>query len=249
MSSAEQGVREICFDTETTGFHANGEDRITEIGCIEIIDLLPTGRTFHRYVHPRRDIPEKVTQITGITLELLEENGAKDFKDVAQDFLDFIGDSQLVAHNADFDRGFINAELARNNFDVISPSRFTDTLRIAREKYPGSPASLDALCKRFDISLAARDTHGAIIDSQLLAGVYLELRGGRAHVLDFGDKAKAAQDRADQAGLRKSSAPPRPSPLAMLSSAEERSAHASFIAEMGESAFWYKYDLERESEA
>ena len=232
------GVREIVFDTETTGFHANGDDRITEIGCIEIIDLLPTGRSFHRYVHPRRSIPEKVTQITGITIELLEREGAKDFKDVAQDFLDFIGDSQLVAHNSDFDRSFINAELMRNDFDPVPPNRFTDTLRIAREKFPGSPASLDALCKRFDISLSARDTHGAIIDSQLLAAVYLELRGGRAHVLDFGEEKIA-----EQTALRPPAARQRPEPLAPLSTEAEREAHANFIGELGEKSLWAKYGV------
>jgi DNA polymerase-3 subunit epsilon len=229
------GKREIVFDTETTGFEAWGDDRITEIGAIEIIDLLPTGRSFHCYCHPRRDISERVTQITGITIKMLEGLGAKDFKDNAQDFLDFIGGDPLVAHNADFDRNFINAELERAGFDRIPAKRFTDTLKIARAKFPGSPASLDALCRRFDISLAGRDTHGAIIDSELLAAVYLELSGGRAHVMDFGGAAPAAVK------TDRPVAEQRPARLAQLSTPQEREAHTAFVSKMGHSAVWARY--------
>ena len=170
-------MREIVFDTETTGFDAKGADRITEIGCVEIVDLLPTGREFHTFLDPLRDVPDKVVQITGLTTEFLR--GKPLFKDKAQAFLDFIGDAPLIAHNAQFDMGFINEELKRAGFDPLPQSRFKDTLAMAHAAFPGSPASLDALCKRFDISLSARDKHGAIIDSQLLALVYLELSGGR----------------------------------------------------------------------
>lgn len=230
------GVREICFDTETTGFHAKGDDRITEIGCIELIDMLPTGREFHALVDPQRDIPEKVTELTGHTLANLRERGAKVFKQHGQDFLDFIGDSQLIAHNADFDRGFINAELERNGFPTVPTSRFTDTLQIAREKFPGSPASLDALCKRFGVSLSARDKHGAIIDSILLAEVYLQLKGGRMHTLGLdGDKHKTADS------ILVPVAKPRPTPLAKLSTEDERAAHKTFIESMGDEMVWNKY--------
>ena len=230
------GLREICFDTETTGFHAKGDDRITEIGCIELIDMLPTGREFHALVDPQRDIPEKVTELTGHTLANLRERGAKVFKEHAQAFLDFVGDSQLVAHNADFDRAFINAELERNKFPTIPTSRFTDTLQIAREKFPGSPASLDALCKRFGVSLSARDKHGAIIDSILLAEVYLQLKGGRMHTLGLdGDKNKIAES------ILVPVAKPRPSPLAKLSTEEEREAHKAFVESMGDDMVWNKY--------
>ena len=230
------GLREICFDTETTGFHAKGDDRITEIGCIELIDMLPTGREFHALVDPQRDIPEKVTELTGHTLANLRERGAKLFKEHAQAFLDFVGDSQLVAHNADFDRAFINAELERNGFAEIPTSRFTDTLQIAREKFPGSPASLDALCKRFGVSLSARDKHGAIIDSILLAEVYLQLRGGRMHTLGLdGDKSKSTESILVPVAKR------RPSPLAKLSTEEERTAHKEFVGSMGEEMVWNKY--------
>ena len=157
--------REIVFDTETTGFDARGLDRITEIGCVEVIDLMPTGKTFHAYINPERDVPQKVTEITGLTWEFLKDKPL--FADKAQEFLDFVGDSDLVAHNSDFDQGFINAELERARFDPIPSKRFVDTLKIARAKFPGSPASLDALCRRFDISLTSRHKHGALVDSEL----------------------------------------------------------------------------------
>lgn len=230
------GLREICFDTETTGFNARGDDRITEIGCIELIDMLPTGREFHALIDPQRDIPEKVTELTGHTLANLRERGATVFKTQAQDFLDFIGDSQLVAHNADFDRGFINAELERAGFEAIPTKRFTDTLQMAREKFPGSPASLDALCKRYGVSLASRDKHGAIIDSILLAEVYLQLKGGRMHTLGLEPDKGAGLD-----SILVPVARQRPSPLKSLSSDTERAAHKAFIESMGDEMVWNKY--------
>ena len=230
------GLREICFDTETTGFHARGDDRITEIGCIELIDMLPTGREFHALVDPQRDIPEKVTELTGHTLANLRERGAVTFKHHGQAFLDFIGDSQLIAHNADFDRGFINAELERNGFPTVPDHRFTDTLQIAREKFPGSPASLDALCKRFGVSLSARDKHGAIIDSILLAEVYLQLKGGRMHTLKLdGDKDRKVDS------VLVPIAKQRPTPLAKLSTDEERESHKAFIEGISDEMVWHKY--------
>ncbi len=234
MDGEITGHREIVFDTETTGFDAWGDDRITEVGAIELIDLLPTGRSFHTYCHPDRDISEKVTQITGITIKMLEEVGAPRFPAIAQKFLDFIGDSPLIAHNADFDRNFVNAEMERAGFERLPAKRFIDTLKIAREKFPGSPASLDALCKRFGISLAGRVNHGAVIDSELLADVYLELKGGRAHKLDFG-AAKAVEIAGRPAAAQ------RPAPLASLLSNSETAAHADFVAKLGEGAIWNKY--------
>ena len=230
------GLREICFDTETTGFHARGDDRITEIGCIELIDMLPTGREFHALVDPQRDIPEKVTELTGHTLENLRERGAKVFKQHAQGFIDFIGDSQLIAHNADFDRSFINAELDRAGFSEIPTSRFTDTLQIAREKFPGSPASLDALCKRFGVSLSSRDKHGAIIDSILLAEVYLQLKGGRMHTLGLDGETQTKVE-----SVLVPIAKQRSSPLAALSTENERIAHKAFVEKMGDETVWNKY--------
>ncbi len=234
MTAQQMGKREIVFDTETTGFDAKGADRITEIGCIEIIDLLPTGEQFHCYLDPLRDVPEKVTEITGLTTEFLQ--GKPLFKDKAQEFLDFIGDSPLIAHNADFDKGFINAELDRANFDLLPSRRFIDTLKIAREKFPGSPASLDALCKRFDISLTARSKHGAIIDSELLAAVYLELNGGRARSLSF-MKETTSEDNTKLTSVAKA----RPSPLSSLISDAERKAHRAYIEGLGDAMLWHRY--------
>ncbi len=231
------GVREIVFDTETTGFDAKGADRITEIGCIEVIDWLPTGEQFHAYLDPQRDVPEKVVEITGLTTEFLR--GKPLFKDTAQAFLDFVGDSTLIAHNARFDEGFINAELERAGFQPLPSSRFKDTLKMAHAKFPGSPASLDALCKRFDISLSSRDKHGAIIDSELLAAVYLELNGGRARTLGL-DERKAAEHNPYR-NTQNKMAKQRPSPLKLEPTEEELAAHKAFIGKMGDDMIWQKY--------
>lgn len=224
------GLREIVFDTETTGFDSQGSDRITELGCIELIDWLPTGEQFHAYVDPERDVPEKVVQITGLTTEFLR--GKPKFKERAQDFLDFVGDSPLVAHNAKFDMGFINAELRRIRMPEIPEHRFIDTLAMANALFPGSPASLDALCKRFDVSLSARDKHGAIIDSELLARVYLELRGGRERSLGFEPETETIKS------AKQAAAKTRPTPLPPLLSQAEKDAHSSFVETMGGSEIW-----------
>lgn len=229
------GKREICFDTETTGFDARGEDRITEIGCVEIIDFLPTGKHFHAYINPRRSVPEKVTEITGLTQEFLVANGVY-FEDAVKGFLDFIGDSPLIAHNADFDRGFVNAELSRADYSEIPRSRFIDTLQMAREQFPGSPASLDALCKRFGVSLASRDKHGAIVDSELLAEVYLQLNGGRARSLglDANDKDAVESTLVPVSRSRRVA-------LESLTTESEKELHREFIASLGEDTIWNKY--------
>jgi len=231
------GKREIVFDTETTGFDARGEDRITEIGCIEIIDLMPTGNSFHSYIDPQRNVPEKVTEITGLTREFL--TGKPLFKDKAQEFLAFIGDAQLVAHNAEFDMGFVNAELERAGFAPIPAKRFTDTLKIARAKFPGSPASLDALCKRFNVSLSSRDKHGALIDAELLAEVYLDLSGGRMRKFGFAETKERALDT-----TLVPVAQPRPSALPPRINAEQSKRHRGFIEKLGgddEAMVWQRY--------
>ncbi len=231
------GKREIVFDTETTGFDARGEDRITEIGCVEIIDLMPTGNSFHSYIDPQRDVPEKVTEITGLTREFL--TGKPLFKDKAKEFLDFVGDAQLVAHNAEFDMGFVNAELERAGFAPIPPKRFTDTLKIARAKFPGSPASLDALCKRFNVSLSSRDKHGALIDAELLAEVYLDLSGGRMRKFGFADTSEKSLDSTLVPVAR-----PRPTPLPQRVSEAESETHRKFVQKLGgdnENMVWQRY--------
>ena len=227
------GVREIAFDTETTGFDARGDDRLTEIGCVELIDFMPTGKTYHTYVDPQRELSAKVTEITGLTTEFLK--GKPLFEDIAQDFIDFVGDSPMIAHNANFDRGFINAGLERAGFAIYPSNRFIDTLMIARQKFPGASNTLDALCRRFDISLATRETHGALVDAELLAKVYLELNGGRARILDF-------QEEQTSVTVTTARARPRPAPLDSLITDEERAAHDKFVEEkLGDNAIWKRY--------
>ena len=224
-------MREIVFDTETTGLDPMTGDRLTEIGCVEVVDCVPTGRTYHTYVNPQRSVPREVVEITGLTEEFLADKPL--FEEVAEDFLAFVGDAGLVAHNSDFDRGFINMELARLGHDTYGEERFKDTARMARAKFPGSYVSLDALCKRFEISLETRDKHGALIDALLLVEVYIELTGGRTRKLDLAGLG------ADGSGaVRFPARPPRAVPLAARVSTEERDAHAELIAEMGEAAVW-----------
>jgi len=218
--------RQIIFDTETTGFHHDGDDRITELGCVEVVDLIPTGKDLRILVNPDRDIPPEVTKVTGHTWEMLKDEPK--FAAIADQFLDFVQDSALVAHNAGFDMGFINMELKRCGKALIDPARFIDTAAMARKKYPGAPASLDALCKRFDISLESRTKHGALIDAYLLAEVYLELNGGREQRLSFIAKSGEGSD------VVYPTRPQRPEPLKPQSTQKERDAHAGFIGEMND---------------
>ena len=216
--------REIIFDTETTVVDPRGGDRITELGCVEVIDLIPTGKDLRILINPERDIPAEVTAVTGHTREMLKDEPV--FIQIVDQFLEFIEDSTLVAHNAMFDMGFINMELERCARPIIPKSRFIDTAAMARAKYPGSPASLDALCKRFDVSLDSRTKHGALIDSYLLAEVYLELNGGREQSLSF-----SGSDGGDGKVVYPVRTP-RPKSLKSLVSEQERAAHAEFISEM-----------------
>jgi DNA polymerase III subunit epsilon len=227
-------IREIAFDTETTGFHALEDDRVIELGAVELINHVPTGRTFQRRINPRRPVPEKVTEITGIRDEDLVDSPFFEDPDVVDAFLDFIADSPLVAHNASFDRSFLNAELARCGRTPVPDDRWIDTVQMARKRFPGAPASLDALCKRFDISLESRTFHGALLDSQLLASVYLELLGGRARAFSFegsnGQEEGAARPPARQ----------RPKPLVPGATPQELAAHATLVEKLGADAIWNK---------
>jgi DNA polymerase-3 subunit epsilon len=166
-------MREIVLDTETTGFSFADGDRITEIGCVELVDKSLTGRTFHTYVNPQRDVGESATEVSGLTYEFLKNYRV--FEEVYEEFLEFIMDDRLVIHNAQFDVGFLNFELSRVGGRQINPKNVVDTLAMAREKYPGSPATLDALCRRFSIDATMRTKHGALIDAELLAGVYVSM--------------------------------------------------------------------------
>jgi len=226
-------MREIVFDTETTGLYPGTGDRLTEIGCVEVVDCIPTGRTYHTYVNPQRSVPKEVVEITGLTTEFLADKPL--FEAVADDFVEFVGDAVLVAHNASFDQGFINMELKRLDKPVYSDDKFKDTARIARAKFPGSYVSLDALCKRFDISLDTRDKHGALIDALLLAEVYLELTGGRTRALDLSGEGSG--------GSGKVVFPTRQARTKALpdhQTEKERAAHAAFIKELGADALWSK---------
>lgn len=170
-------VREIVLDTETTGFEPTQGHRLVEIGCIELINHIPTGRIFHTYINPERDVPQEAYGVHGLSYDFLKDHPI--FKDVGSLFLEFIEDAPLVIHNAKFDMKFLNAELKAHDWRELPFNRAIDTLAIARKKYPGSPASLDALCKRFGVDNKARDKHGALLDAELLAQVYLELIGGK----------------------------------------------------------------------
>lgn len=179
-------MREIVLDTETTGLDPLAGHRIIEIGCVELYNLIPTGQTYHTYINPERDISEGAALVSGLTFEFLQDKPL--FNKIAQPFLDFIGDSPLVIHNATFDIGFLNAELTRLEMTPLLLERAIDTVRLARAKFPGAPASLDALCRRFGVDLSARVKHGALLDAQLLAQIYLELKGGRQTTFVFANK-------------------------------------------------------------
>ena len=175
-------MREIVLDTETTGINP-AEHRLVEIGCIELFNHVPTGKTFHQYINPERDIPEEAVNVHGLTAAFLSDKPV--FAKIADEFLEFIGDAPLIIHNADFDMGFINAELSNVGHARLPKNRAVDTLRMARQRFPGSPASLDALCRRFGIDNSHREYHGALLDSELLAEVYVELLGGKQRGFDL----------------------------------------------------------------
>lgn len=180
-----QVIREIVFDTETTGFDPTTGDKLVEIGAVELINHVPTGRTYHQYINPERDVPEEVVKVHGLTTEFLKDYPI--FAEVAQDWMDFIGDDGiLVAHNATFDMKFINYELKKLGYAGYEWDRVVDSLEIAKNKFPGQRNNLDALCKRFNIDNSARTFHGALLDAQLLAEVYLELLGGAEPTMELG---------------------------------------------------------------
>lgn len=227
-------MREIVFDTETTGFDAENGDRIVEIGCVEIFNQIPTGKTWHTYLNPERDMPDSAFQVHGLSEEFLSDKPL--FGDVVDGFLEFIGDADLVAHNASFDMGFINAEMAAVSIKPIPGSRVIDTLAIAKQKNPAGPNSLDALCRRFGIDNSGRTLHGALLDAELLAEVYLELRGGRQAGLGLESaKREVSLSASDTGDLN------RPSPLPSRLNAASKTAHDAAIAKLGDKAIWKKY--------
>ncbi|MQX37006.1 DNA polymerase III subunit epsilon [Roseospira navarrensis] len=220
-------MREVVLDTETTGFNPDEGHRVVEIGALELVNHMPTGQTFHVYLNPERDMPEDAARVHGLTLDFLADKPL--FHEVAEEMLAFFGDAPLVIHNAAFDMKFLNAELTRMGRDPLPFDRAIDTVQMARKKYPGAPASLDALCRRFGIENAHRTLHGALLDSELLAEVYLELIGGREPGL------RLAADPADAGGGAVgglSGGIPRPyrEPRPHRETDAERAAHVAFIA-------------------
>ncbi len=231
-------MREIVFDTETTGLNPLGGDRIVEIGCVELFNRLPTGETFHVYLNPERDMPEAAFRVHGLSTEFLADKPL--FSEIVQDFIDFIGDAALVAHNASFDMGFINAELVRVDRPVIDSERVIDTLQIARRKHPFGPNSLDALCQRYNIDNSKRTKHGALLDSEILAEVYIELTGGRQADLGLAavETAKSERSRLNdgvRVGLK------RPNALPNRLTESELAAHQAFVATLGGDVIWKDY--------
>lgn len=218
-------AREIVLDTETTGFDPRTGDRLVELACLEIESFVPTGRHFHVYIDPCRDMPADAEKVHGLSADFLRGKPRFEHPEVVEAFLDFVGDAPLIAHNAAFDRNFINWELANCNREHLPDHRWIDTLALAKHRFPGMHNSLDALCKRFKVSLSEREKHGALIDAKLLAAVYLELKGGRERRLEL--VAEAVPSTFHVAS--RNDYGPRPRPLAPLSSGDERAAHAAFI--------------------
>jgi len=221
-------MREIIFDTETTGLDPSSGHRILEIGCVELVNLVPTGNVFHQYINPERDIPEDAARIHGLTAEFLKDHPV--FRDIVEGFLEFIGDSILIAHNVEFDLRFMNWELVNAGHPEISATRTIDTLKLARARFPGSPNNLDALCKRLGVDNSNRTKHGALLDSEILAEVYLELKGGKQAGLELVQKKAAASAPADKKAR---------APRSFPASREELEAHEKFIATLKEPV-WLK---------
>ena len=230
-------MREIVLDTETTGFEPGEGHRIVEIGAVELFNHLPTGRTYHQYLNPERSMPSAAFDVHGLGDDFLRDKPL--FKTTAAAFLDFIADAPLIIHNAPFDMKFLNAELKTAGFPALSFTRAIDTVLMARSKFPGSPASLDALCRRFGVDNSAREKHGALLDAEILAEVYLDLIGGRQP--DFGLDTAAQTNTSGSRETPSDWRPgPRPHPLPSRLTAQEAAAHKVFVTAIGAAAIWAK---------
>jgi DNA polymerase-3 subunit epsilon len=229
-------MREIVLDTETTGLDPAQGHRIVEIGGVELVNHVPTGRVFHEYLNPERDMPAEAEAVHGLSSAFLADKPL--FAAVAADFVAFIDGARLVIHNAAFDMAFLNAEFVRHGFPTLPDARAIDTVAIARRKHPGSPANLDALCRRYGVDNSGREKHGALLDAELLAEVYLELIGGRQpdFALGAGSRGGAVQTVGDYAP------PLRPHTLADLGTDAERAAHAAFVETLGAESLWRKLE-------
>lgn len=230
--------REIILDTETTGLDCR-DHRVIEIACVEIEDFLPTGRTFHRYINPDRPIDPDAERVHGISDAMVADKPRFGDAEVCDAFLEFVGGAVIIAHNAAFDRDFVNAELGRLRRAPTPDEQWTCTYQLAQKRFPGMYNSLDALCRRYKISLSEREKHGALIDARLLAAVYLELKGGRERALDF----TVVEAGTEVAVVQRPAYGARPRPLAPRLTAEERTAHAAFIqAMLKDAALWRRFE-------
>lgn len=233
-------MREIIFDTETTGFKPEDGERIIEIGAIEFENRVETGRTFHEYINPEgRQVDPGAFRVHGISNEFLEDK--KPFSQIAEAFLEFVGDAHLVAHNASFDVNFLNHEFARLNLPMVDPEKVIDTLEIARRKHPMAQNSLDRLCERYGVNNKHRTFHGALLDSQLLAEVYVELLGGRQTSLELVAEQTESETGTKNSIVRSTDKPVRSNPLPGRLSKEEIEAHKAFVETLGEKAIWKQY--------
>lgn len=233
-------MRQIIFDTETTGLFPDKGDRIIEVGAVEVVNFMPTGETFQAYINPGRSVSQETIQITGITDDTLAGKPRFEAPEIVDKLLAFFGDAQIIAHNAKFDEGFLNMELEKCGCRPIPRDRWIDSAAFARNKFPGSPASLDALCKRFNVNAEARTFHGALLDSQLLAEVWLELNGGRSRKFSFDE----LDDEANGTKRRQRVARQRDMPLPPRITEEEKARHLAFIAELGAPSKWYADQVE-----
>jgi len=228
-------MREIVLDTETTGLDPAQGHRLVELGCIELLNRIPTGATFHRYLNPEREVPAEAFAIHGLPTEFLKDKPL--FADIVDDFLAFIGEAPLIMHNASFDHGFLIAELKRVARPPIARERLVDTLFLARRKHSVGPYSLDALCVRYGIDNSRRTKHGALLDAEILAEVYLELIGARQAQLGLAERAQGVGRGGNGAAARRE----RAVPLAPRLSEAERAAHREFVASLGDNALWRDY--------
>lgn len=223
-------MREIVLDTETTGLNPKNGDRIVEIGCVELFNHVPTGEVYHQYVNPERDMPAEAERVHGLSETFLKDHPV--FAEISDKFVEFVGDATLVIHNAAFDMGFINAELERINIEAIPMYRAVDTVSMARKKFPGAQASLDALCRRFGIDLSGRELHGALLDAQLLADVYLELLGGRQHGMDLAADAGVLVISDHTASSSETGTAGRRAPRPHTIPADEEKRHTAFMEKL-----------------
>lgn len=226
-------MRELVLDTETTGLDPKDNHRIIELACVELMNYIPTGTSWHWYFNPERDVPKAATEVHGLTAAFLADKPL--FGDSAEEIIGVLGDARLIIHNAAFDIGFLNHEFGRLGHPPLSFDRVTDTLALARRKHPGSPNNLDALCRRYGIDNSTRTKHGALLDSELLADVYLRLIGAEQAGLNFASEGAGAEVDGTAA------VQVRPKPLPPLLSPEEEAAHTAFVASLGPKAVWHRF--------